>query len=182
MLTLVSGGSASGKSEYAEGLVTAVAGRPRLYIATMQVYDAEGEARVARHRAMRAEKGFETLECPEDLLHAPIPAGCTALLECLSNLTANECFGPVGFEGVTERILAGIDRLCRLAGEVVIVTNEVFSDGIDYGETTEAYLSVLAALNRAAAARADRVVEVVCDIPVVSKDGMVETSFDQIPI
>ena len=171
MLTLVSGGSASGKSEYAEGLVTAVAGRPRLYIATMQVYDAEGEARVARHRAMRAEKGFETLECPEDLLHAPIPVGCTALLECLSNLTANECFGPVGFEGVTERILAGIDRLCRLAGEVVIVTNEVFSDGIDYGETTEAYLSVLAALNRAAAARADRVVEVVCGIPVVWKDG-----------
>ncbi len=171
MLTLVSGGSASGKSEYAEGLATAVADRPRLYIATMQVYDAEGEARVARHRAMRAEKGFETLECPEDLLHAPIPAGCTALLECLSNLTANECFGPVGFEGVTERILAGIDRLCRLAGEVVIVTNEVFSDGIDYGETTEAYLSVLAALNRAAAARADRVVEVVCGIPVVWKDG-----------
>jgi adenosylcobinamide kinase/adenosylcobinamide-phosphate guanylyltransferase len=171
MLTLVSGGSASGKSEYAEGLATAVADRPRLYIATMQVYDAEGEARVARHRAMRAEKGFETLECPEDLLHAPIPAGCTALLECLSNLAANECFGEKGFPGVTERILAGIDRLCRLAGEVVIVTNEVFSDGIDYGETTEAYLSVLAALNRAAAARADRVVEVVCGIPVVWKDG-----------
>ena len=170
MLTLVTGGSASGKSAYAESLITAASGAPRLYVATMQVYDAEGEARVARHRAMRAEKGFETLECPEDLLHAPVPAGCAALLECLSNLTANECFGPVGFPGVTERILAGVERLAALAENLVIVTNEVFSDGTDYGETTEAYLRVLGALNRAVAARADRVIEVVCGIPSVWKD------------
>ena len=116
-------------------------------------------------------KEYEDPEEDEDLLNAPIPAGCTALLECLSNLAANECFGGKGFPGVTERILAGLDRLCSLAGEVVIVTNEVFSDGIDYGETTEAYLRVLGALNRAVAARADRVVEVVCGIPVVWKDG-----------
>ena len=43
MLTIVTGGSASGKSEFAEGLVTASENKNRLYIATMQVYDAEGE-------------------------------------------------------------------------------------------------------------------------------------------
>ncbi len=45
MLTLVLGGAASGKSEYAEALVLRSA-LPRYYLATMQVWDAECAARV----------------------------------------------------------------------------------------------------------------------------------------
>ena len=63
MLTLVVGGSASGKSAFAERLAVQ-SGLPRFYVATMRVWDAESEKRVARHRAMRREKRFETLECP----------------------------------------------------------------------------------------------------------------------
>jgi len=170
MLTLVTGGSASGKSEYAESLVTADPNPKRIYIATMQVYDAEGEKRVARHRAMRAEKGFDTLECPENLAEAEIPAGCTALLECMSNLAANECFGALGFDGVVERIMSGVARLRERAETVVIVTNEVFADGIAYEDGTIPYLEVLAEVNRELAAMADRVVEVVCGLPLVWKD------------
>ena len=67
MLTLVVGGAASGKSEYAERLVLQTA-LPRYYLATMQVWDAECAARVEKHRRMRAEKQFETLECPLHLV------------------------------------------------------------------------------------------------------------------
>ena len=63
MLTLVLGGAASGKSEYAESLVLRTTG-PRYYLATMQVWDAECAARVEKHRKMRAAKQFETVECP----------------------------------------------------------------------------------------------------------------------
>lgn len=49
MLTLVLGGAASGKSEYAEALVLRC-GLPRYYLATMQVWDAECIARVEKHR------------------------------------------------------------------------------------------------------------------------------------
>ena len=63
MLTLVIGGAASGKSAYAESLCLR-APLPRTYLATMQVWDAECAARVAKHRAMRAEKQFTTVECP----------------------------------------------------------------------------------------------------------------------
>ena len=62
MLTLVLGGAASGKSEYAESLVLKTTG-PRYYLATMQVWDAECAARVEKHRRMRAAKQFETVEC-----------------------------------------------------------------------------------------------------------------------
>ena len=58
MLILVSGGSASGKSEFAESLVTSSGLEKRIYLATMQVWDAESVRRVERHRQMRAGKGF----------------------------------------------------------------------------------------------------------------------------
>ena len=80
MLTLVLGGSASGKSEYAESLVLQTTG-PRFYLATMQVWDAECAARVEKHRRMRAEKRFETVECPLHLDAVRLPARGTALLE-----------------------------------------------------------------------------------------------------
>jgi adenosylcobinamide kinase/adenosylcobinamide-phosphate guanylyltransferase len=53
---------------------------------------------------------------------------------------------------------------------LVIVTNELFSDGINYGDDlTQEYLSVLAEINRELAKRAEEVYELVCNIPVVWK-------------
>ena len=169
MLILVSGGAASGKIEYAEGLIVKSGLTKRTYIATMQIFVAEDERRAAKHRAMRAGKHFDTLECPRDLLHAPLPKGGAVLLECMSNLAANEFFGGEGREGVAKRILSGMERLCEEAEFAVVVTNELFSDGIRYDDETEAYLAVLAAVNRSLAEKADAVVEVTAGIPVIWK-------------
>lgn len=169
MLILVSGGSASGKSKYAEDLVVQGPPGERIYVATMQVWDAESRRRVERHRAMRAGKGFRTEERPGHLFEMPVPAGAVALLEDLSNLTANEWFGPEGPEGAEERVLSGIRRLKAESACTVVVTNELFSDGIVYDRETADYLSALARLNRAVAAEADQVYEVVCGIPVCWK-------------
>ena len=169
MLTLVSGGSASGKSEYAESLVLSAGPARRLYIATMEIWDDECRRRVERHRTMRKDKGFDTLECPRDLAGKQPETDCVALLECMSNLCANECFGPLGFDGAAERIVTGVERWSASARELIIVTNELFGDGVDYDPGTARYLEVLAQVNRAVAARADRVVEVVCGLPVCWK-------------
>ena len=68
MEALVYGGAASGKSRYAEDLLCALSGEgPRIYLATMEAMDEESRARVRRHRALRQNKGFSTLECPRDL-------------------------------------------------------------------------------------------------------------------
>ena len=110
MITLVTGGSGSGKSAYAESLLYSCEGI-RYYIATMQIYDAEGEKKVERHRKLRAGKGFLTIESPMNVgkirfvcagesgqaqyrQEAERKGQCSsekksALLECMSNLTAN---------------------------------------------------------------------------------------------
>ena len=63
MIYLVTGGSGSGKSAYAESLLSGFENiRSRYYIATMQVYGEEGKKRVERHRRLRAGKGFITSE------------------------------------------------------------------------------------------------------------------------
>ena len=45
---------------------------------------------------MRAGKGFDTLECYTGLSGVRVPEGCTVLLECMSNLVANEMFREEG--------------------------------------------------------------------------------------
>ena len=161
MLTLVIGGAASGKSAFAESLCLR-APLPRTYLATMQVWDAECAARVAKHRAMRAEKQFNTVECPLHLDRLTLPRRGTVLLEDLGNLAANELYDPDGAgENAAAAILRGIENIAQQCENLILVSNEVFSGGADYAGDTDRYLRTLAAVNNAAAARADAVVRVV---------------------
>ncbi len=168
MLVFVIGGSGSGKSEYAEGLVVKSGLGRRVYIATMEPQGGDAPARIARHRVLRAGKGFETLERCQDLAGLEIPAGCGALLEDLTNLFANEWFG-LGKETAAERVMRGLGRLEEAAALTVVVGNDVFSDGICYGRETAEYLCALASLHRTVAAQAGAVYEVVCGIPICRK-------------
>lgn len=179
MLYVVTGGSGSGKSEYAENLTVSLGGA-RVYIATMQVYGEEGRQRVARHRRMREGKRFVTVECPVDLdqitektdLYSLI-SGNVILLECMSNLAANEMFswdgGKKTAELVKDRILEGVKKLLNQCRHLVVVTNEVFSDGNAYDPETTEYIRCLGMINAALAGMADQVIEVVCGIPVPLK-------------
>ena len=165
MIVLVTGGSGCGKSTWAEKLISTLPEENRIYIATMQVYDDESVKRVARHRAQRADKGFTTIECEKDLAAADVPAGSTVLLEDLVNLMANEMFdgGDVG------RIVPALETLAKSCRHLVMVTNDVFSDGVTYTDSTQEYLQQLAAINAKAADLADCVVEVVYSIPLCVK-------------
>ena len=193
MITLVTGGSGSGKSAYAESLLSSCEGI-KYYIATMQIYDAEGEKKVERHRKLRAGKGFLTIESPMNV--GKIRFACaggseqaqyrqeaerkvqgssekkSALLECMSNLTANEMFTKDGMkseEEVVEKIVSEIQTLSQKLDNLVIVTNNVFEDGVIYDAGTMEYLRALGRINAALARLADRVAEVVVGIPVELK-------------
>lgn len=195
MITLVTGGSGSGKSAYAEDVAVSAEGTEKYYIATMQIYDAEGERKVERHRKLRAGKGFTTIESPWNVGQVVFPTfteaktvciDCgepepiqkkpeqkTALLECMSNLVANEMFSTDGMreeDAVVTKVVQDIELLAAKLDHLVIVTNNVFEDGIPYDAGTMAYLRALGRINAALAKRADRVVEVVVGIPVILKE------------
>lgn len=171
---VITGGSGSGKSRFAEQQILDLGPARRIYIATMHPYDEESFARIRRHRAMRAEKEFDTRECYTGLKELEIPSGANVLLECMSNLTANEMFEEQGAgENTVEEILQGIHHLRQQAANVVVVTNEICSDGIEYDPVTVQYQKYLGQINQAMAAMADRVTEVVYGIPLDLKGGAV---------
>ena len=123
MMVLVTGAASSGKSAYAEQVACALAA-PYYYLAAMRPFGDEGQRRIKRHRALRAGKGFQTIECFNGLdlvnekairdadLEAEsldLPgarangnakeahfARGTALLESLGNVVANELFADDG--------------------------------------------------------------------------------------
>ena len=159
MFSIVTGGSASGKSEYAENLVPNTGSR--VYLATMEPFGTEAETRIARHRTLREGKGFETIECPvniEKVLEAC--RGKDVLLEDLPNLVANEMFSSHAHStvGIAEQIL----DLAHISESLICVTGILTADGRKYDESTMKYLKELAAIERTLAAHADRVIEVVC--------------------
>ncbi|MBE6831255.1 MAG: cobinamide kinase [Ruminococcaceae bacterium] len=176
MMVLITGGSGSGKSAYAEKTAVSLAGKgPLYYLATMKVYDGEGRKKVDRHRGLRAGKGFLTIEQPTGILLAVSQMNRgkgTVLLECLSNLVANEMFASKEIrreKEVADQLCAELCSLAEHTEHLVIVTNNVFEDGIPYEETTRAYMEALGRVNAFIAARADAVTEVVVGIPVPIK-------------
>lgn len=220
MLYIITGVSGSGKSEYAENLaVKLAADAPLYYAATMEPYGQEGRERIRRHHKLREGKGFQTIECYRDITRIVEEIGqaqcrnATILLECMSNLLANEMFGErMAAEPVNElsteteqtaeadqqnktkmtleqekqnglqqqerhtgqiadrvladRLLSGMSYISRQCRHLIVVTNEVFSDGIEYAPETEAYRRQLGRLNRELIGMADEAVEVVYSIPV----------------
>lgn len=187
MMELVTGGSGSGKSAYAEKMICekhrqlcGTAEKPPLYyIADMVPYGRETEKKIEAHRKMRAGKGFTTIEWYVDLPgrisapDSPDLKGSCVLLECISNLTANEMYEPGGAENTgkdtVKCIIRGVQMLKERCAHLVVVTNDVFRESVPDSEEMTAYKDNLGTINRALAEMADRVTEVVFGVPVCIK-------------
>lgn len=206
MIYLVTGASASGKSEYAEGVAVKLYNECRnemeidyisqkdqdiehgglYYIATMKPFGEEAKKRILRHQRLRAGKGFDTIECCTHLEKLSAGSRDVFLIECMSNLIANEIYDETGSlrnigraEQCTDKlrtyVVNPVLSLARNAAAVVIVTNDVFADGkhFDGDEAgTEQYCRMLGELNVMLAEEADAVVEVVCGMPNIIKGSL----------
>ena len=173
MLALIIGGAGSGKSEYAEKLAVRLAKNadgPLIYLAAMVSGSREADARIQKHRRNRAGRGFLTVERYLNLSGLQITdhAGATVLLEDLGNLLGNEMFLPGG-RG-PEAVLDGIRHILKQSGNLIVVGNEVFSDGQRYDEETQKYLLGLARIQRQLAEEAGLVAEVICGCPNILKN------------
>lgn len=177
MLELVTGGSGSGKSAYAESRIcewNRQDPKPLFYIATMFPYGEETEKKIERHRMLRKGKGFETLEWYTGLrqhLQAGSLQGTDVLLECMSNLVANEMYMESGAGCHAEQaILEGIRELNQQCSNLVIVTNEVFSESVPDSPEMKEYKRILGRINCEIAVMADQVTEVIYGIAQQKKE------------
>ena len=173
MLILISGQADSGKSLYAETRLSEFRSSPKIYAAMSKIVDEEMRERVKKHQAMRSGKGFITVEKTENLGQLEIPAGSAIMIESLTAWTANEMFTETGVKEsghVVTKILSDLSRLLEHAENIVIVSDDIFSDGVEYDALTEEYVKTLALLTVKIAEIADEVVEFVSGFALRLKD------------
>ncbi len=166
MITLVLGGARSGKSEFAEQLVSRH-GPPVTYLATGVATDPDMARRIAAHRERRPA-GWATVECGSDVAGALAATPGTVLLDALGTWVARlDDFEPDA---------AGLcDALRTRRGATVVVSEEV---GLGVHPATDAgrrFRDQLGALNRAVSAVADAAYLVVAG-RVVTLGPPVETA------
>ena len=166
MITLVTGGTRCGKSKYAESVLEGFEGR-KYCITTMGHSGDSAGGVISRHYRLCRDKNFIALDQPRDIGSSDIEEGCGVIIECLDILCLNEMY--LGADSVSDRILSGIKTLAGKASELVIVTNEVGSDGINYSHDTMRFIQQVAELNSRIAVFADNVIECVYGIPIVRK-------------
>ena len=165
-LTLVLGGARSGKSRYAESLITALPS-PWINVATAEARDAEMVERIAIHRARRGP-GWRTIEAPHDLALAleAAPAGVPILVDCLTLWLSNRMLADADVDAEIGHFEEALDRR---AGSVVLVSNEVGFGIVPDNALARRFRDLQGRLNQRIAARADRVVLVVAGLPLVVK-------------
>ena len=168
MFIFIAGMTRSGKSAYAE-LRASELGRNihKIYVATAEIHDTEMLERVELHKARRRGMGFTTIECYRDLGELVLPENACVLIESLTVWTANEMFrdGNVN-HNVGEKVYSDFMNIYRRVKDIVLVSDDVFSDGVKYDALTEEYMRILGSLHVRLAAVADEVIEVVSGIPL----------------
>ncbi|MBI5831711.1 MAG: bifunctional adenosylcobinamide kinase/adenosylcobinamide-phosphate guanylyltransferase [Armatimonadetes bacterium] len=176
---LVTGGARGGKSGYAQQWAESLPGA-RAIIATCPVLDGEMAARVARHQADRAGRGWRTVEEPLDLARALAELADTpvVLIDCLT-LWVNNLLHRAGEAGLMfgeDEVVPETDRLtAALAahpGTVILVSGEVGWGIVPANELARRFRDVAGRVNQRVAAAADRVVLMVSGLPMAVKGGL----------
>lgn len=168
MFIFISGSSRSGKSSYAESRLESFSGSLKIYIAASRVTDDEMKERVKLHQERRRDKGFITIERECDLGDVNIPEGASVMIESLTAWTANEMFRDEcvhDSDYVIGKIHSELEGIRQKAMNLIVVADDIFSDGITYDALTELYMKTLAELEIMIASYADEVIEIFAGMP-----------------
>ncbi|WP_172298795.1 bifunctional adenosylcobinamide kinase/adenosylcobinamide-phosphate guanylyltransferase [Pseudoruegeria sp. HB172150] len=163
---LVLGGSRSGKSRFAETLVT-YGKAPWIYLASAEAYDDEMKDRIAAHAGRRGA-GWSTVEAPRKTAEAlaKLPPHATILFDCATLWLSNQMLAGADIEAETDHLLQAIDGY---QGTVVTVSNEVGSGIVPENALARRFRDAQGLLNQQLAAQADLVVLVTAGLPLVLK-------------
>jgi adenosylcobinamide kinase / adenosylcobinamide-phosphate guanylyltransferase len=164
-LTLVLGGARSGKSRYAENLLTALS-PPWVYVATAEAGDEEMAARIKNHRERRGAQ-WRTIEAPRELASALAASGkAPVLVDCLTLWLSNLMLAEANIDEATAQLEKA---LAAANGPLVLVANEVGSGIVPSYPLGRRFRDLQGTLNQRIAARAERVILMVAGLPLVVK-------------
>ena len=168
-LTLVLGGTASGKSAWAEDYVLSFSKQP-IYLATAQAYDDEMKEKIKMHQNRRSSQ-WQTCEEPVALVErlTMFKNPEIILVDCatmwLSNLLLKDY-----------EVAVACNQLCdclpKMDGRVVIVSNEVGQSVVPMTKLGRKFQSDQGYLNQKLARVADRVVLVTAGLPMLLKGSL----------
>lgn len=177
-LVFISGGVRSGKSRYAEQLLTNGQGR-LLYIASGQATDEEMRKRIHQHQQDRATFHWETIEQPTNLEKALpfIKDGDCVLWDCMTTWLANELYEgweegmpcierPNCMEVKVERLSETIDEITKRTNTFIIVSNEVLYDLPSISDETETYRKWLGKIHQFVVKKATVAIEMESGLPI----------------
>jgi adenosylcobinamide kinase/adenosylcobinamide-phosphate guanylyltransferase len=168
-LTLVIGGARSGKSAFAERLITD-SSRPRRYIATAEAWDDEMRDRIAGHREDRGQ-AWTTVEAPLDLAAAlsEVPQDEAVLIDCATLWLTNHLLADHDLAAETSGLLAA---LAACPAPVVMVSNETGWGIVPENALARRFRDEQGRLNQRLATRAGLVVTVIAGLPLVLKGSL----------
>ncbi len=178
-LLVITGGTRSGKSLYAERCMEH---KERvLYIATARITDEEMRHRVQLHQARRGER-YTTHEGYKDLAKVIDRATCPTLFECVGTWLTNRMFDmhhnfdslssedvSLMEEALIKEMDAILESISQSAYNHVVITNEVGWSLVSDYRLGRIFTDIQGRLNQRLAAHAQKVVLMVSGIPVPIK-------------
>lgn len=163
MITLVLGGTRSGKSRHAQELARSLSEQP-LYVATSRVWDEAHAQRIARHQRDRGPE-WRTLECELALDELPLD-GEVAVIDCITLWLTNFFSDDApDVERCLERARRVIDALARRQAQLILVSNELGQSLHAPTEVGRKFVDLQGLVNQHIAARAENVAWLVAGIP-----------------
>ena len=166
-IILITGGSRSGKSSYAEKLALSLSTTP-VYLATAHIWDEEFRERVRRHQERRGPQ-WTNIEEEKQLSRHDL-TGRVVVVDCLTLWATNFFFD---LDSDVDRALgelkAEFDRLTAQDATFLLVTNEIGMGGTSENTLQRKFTDLQGWMNQYAAAAADEVVLMVSGIPVKIK-------------
>ena len=175
-IILITGGSRSGKSIYAQQIAESMA-EGRTYIATCPVVDEEMKERIRKHREARRTGNWQTIEETTDLAAALTKAKGSAviLIDCLTLWVNNLMYQAevqkqdIREEDIVDRCRDILDACDTIYGTVIFVTNEIGMGIVPDNALSRRYRDLAGRCNQVMAHRADAVVFMVSGLPLKMK-------------
>lgn len=176
-LILITGGARSGKSSYALDVCENIS-ENRLFIATCPTIDSEMTDRVIRHQDERKGRGWETFECPVDLVDAfntKANSFNVVLLDCVTLWVNNILFSYEQDNKVLtdfiikDKAQAWLTAANTIDATVVCVTNEVGLGIVPENALARKYRDLVGTVNQTIGKMADEVALVSCGVPLYLK-------------